>query len=333
MSIRLVPLRWLAIAALGLAAGCASDTGYNIPPTAIGSASPGGLAPRGQRVVVVGEFRNPVRSQVPWSDVGRGVARSLALSLLNEGHFDVWSNQELAVEVETALRGPTHERAGRLAALNERHEDVQYVITGQVTDFHYTSEVSEEVRRRSSWFGGKKEEAIVAIQFQVVDLQAHRLILADHVHGIAPIKQSESQPVYANIAFGSYLFWNSPLGRATENAIRSAMSRIESVVPSGPRELRILEHLAGREVRITGGNVRVGDQLYVCTGAGSTARAVLDRHTGAPLSVRIIAAEGNDVRGWLGGEPPPDVDLAGAELRPSLPARPAAEAAVVPDDG
>jgi hypothetical protein len=309
-------------------AGCAvrNPWTYNTPPTALESGATGQPL-RSRDVVVVGEIANPLRTSVAWSDIGPGVTQALGQALLNEGEFEVWSNTGLARAVEQVLAGPTTERAARLGRLHEAHPEVRLVITGQVTDFHHTSEVARDVRRRA--FIGTRKEAIVAIQFNVVDLQVRRELLGDHVHGTSSIGSRRAEHVYADIAFGSYLFWNSPLGRATEEAIDKTVTRIVQAADSAEGPVRIVRTLTSRRVQLSSlpRDLSGPDEaLFVCRiqyGDGRAAmRPVLDAHTGQPLRARIVSWDDQEPTAWLLGQKPADVDLRGAELRRNLPAAP-----------
>lgn len=320
------------LAVIALAAGCTSG-GYNTPPTALGSrplrvAVPG----EAQLVVVVGDFADPPTSSVRLRGVGPGVSEAMRQALLNDGGFDVWSNRGLARAVQSILDGPTPQRTERLGRLAEEHEAVRFVITGRVTDFHHTGEVAPEVRRHT-FFGKQRAEAIVAIQFEVVDLAARRVIVADHVHGTAETGDRSAREIYRELAFGSYLFWNAPLGRATESAIRTAMARIGHIVPAVTEPVRIVSHSGPRRVHIAGpgaADLRPGDEfVVVCYDPRrSTWSAIEDPHTGQVVRARIASTEGEAI---LLGLPPAEVSIRGAELRLSAPPKPASAPEPTPE--
>ncbi len=317
----------LAILSIGLTTvigGCAWNTPwtYNTPPTAHDSNAVDDLNPRRDRVVIVGDFQAPERSGVKLSGVGSGVSEALSQALLNEGQFDVWSNDKLADAVQQVLDGPTNERESRLGELHEKHPDIRFVIIGQVTDFHHTSEVPPEVRRRSAFIFGTRREAIVAIHFQFVDLMTRRVLLADHVYGTAKAGRKSTEKIYGDLAFGSYLFWNSPLGRATEEAIKHAMSRINEVVPAAPEgTMRVAGLITSRQLQLSGmprGGLSPSEEYFLIVGTSTMdARALCDPQTGQPLRVRV----GSDgTTALLLGQPAADERLVGAELRRDLPA-------------
>lgn len=324
--------RWVSSAALVTAglvvSGCGSTPTYNTPPTALGDAGLQSLAPD-SRVVVIGQFHNPKQSPISWSDIGSGMSEALTQAMLNEGRFDVWTNPRLSHAVEKVLVGPTDERERLLGELYKRYPKIRFVVIGRVTDFHYAGELPSDIRRWTL-FGGKRD-AIAALQFWMVDLETRRVLVADHVYGTGRAgRWSKSREVYKDIAFGSYLFWNSPLGRATEEAIEEAMARIGEVVPTTVEALRVVKLLAPRKVELKGTSLpelKKGQQFYVyCLDANGRMAVVRDSHTAEPIRARILQNSRDATTAWLMGEIPEGLNLLGAELRWNLPAPVAATA-------
>jgi hypothetical protein len=306
-------------------AACSNQTPwtYNTPPAALGSDDVSPAPADAGTVVVIGDFGNPATATVRWRDIGTGVSGTLSQSLRNEGEFDVWSNEKLAKSVRQVLDGPTEERIGRLGVIHDLHPEVRLVVVGRVTDFHHTSEMPAEVRRRSLL--GTRREAIVAIQLDVVDLERRRILVSDHIYGASGTGSRPSSEVYAGVTFGSYLFWSSPLGRATEEAIDKSMTRIRDIVPLAVDSVRIVRQIAPRKIALAGASgaaIRPGQEFFVCRfePGVSGIRPVLDVDTGEPLRARVLAVRQDGAVAWLCGEKPVGVSLRGAELRAERPA-------------
>jgi curli biogenesis system outer membrane secretion channel CsgG len=307
----------------GCGSGASRSWQFNTPPAALGSEGlRGSINPDG-RVVVVGRFDNPTASALAWKDLGQGMSEALSQALLNQGRFDVWSNQKLAKGVAEILEGPTPQREQALGRLHDAHRNVRFVITGKVTDFHHTGELPPDLRRRGFLFG-TRDEAIVAVQFTLVDLQARRVLVADHVHGTASTGRRPVRELYRDVAFGSYLFWSSPLGQAAEEAIELAVERVNQVVPTTVTALRVIKQFEDRKIVVSGdatASVKAGQEFYVCRYDEQRARLVPvnDPVLEQPLRARILSAGGSSATAWLIGERPVEIDLRGAELWWDLP--------------
>lgn len=277
-------------------------------------------------IVAVGQFQSPARSPVAWRDIGPGMSDALASALLNHNNFDVWIDAGISRQVAEILRRSPTQRAKGFAQVQSDYPEVHFVITGKVTDFHHTSELPREVSRWGIF--KRRNEAVVAINFNVVDLQRQRIVATDHVYGTAGVSKTPSKQLYQDLEFGSYLFWSTPLGKASRQAIERTIERVIEVLPSQMGEPRILNLIAARKVSINGGwswGLVEGRRYYVCTqddDAGLALRPVLDPDTRQPLQVRISRVNKETSTAWLLGKKPPGDDLRGAQLLRYLPQPP-----------
>ena len=249
-----------AIGGLTLLAGCGSWT-YNDPPMAGPDRTADFNDRSNARVVVIGHFENPRTTSRPdWEDVGAGISEALAKTVLNHGEFDAWIDPLLADSVQQLVKAPAdmrqafrnrvQQRTEELQRIRRTHRNVRYVIYGEVTDFAHTADVSEEAQRWGIF--GKKREAIVAIQLNVFDVEAERVVGTDHVYGVAGAKKTPTEETYANIAFGSILFWSTPLGKAAEEAIEKSVAVLNRAVPASDEELRVAKLIGPRRILIDG---------------------------------------------------------------------------------
>ncbi|MHC4909195.1 MAG: hypothetical protein ACYTF9_05690 [Planctomycetota bacterium] len=323
------PQRFVLIAALIFAVlplgGCfrpVNRWSYNKPPDALNDgAGPRGVDPD-QHVMVIGTFRDPPATSVPIPEVGLAFTRAMQQALLNEAIIDVWHNDALAQDVIAVLQGPTHERKSRLQSLYAEYDGVRFVMNGIVTDFTHTREVPAEVRRwdlLGGLFGGRKE-ALVAIRFTIVDLEVGRLIVSDHIYGWHQAGRKSVDKLYADIAFGTYLYWNSPLGHASEDVIGDMLVKVDAIVPTGDKAIRIIKVLNRNEVRLS--SVPVGAMptnlhfhIWRVDPRTKQESVVADAQTGRPLLVRIRSGNSEKPTAWLIGVPE-DTNLAGGILRP-----------------
>ncbi|MEM7227894.1 MAG: hypothetical protein AAF432_03680, partial [Planctomycetota bacterium] len=225
-----------------------------------------------QRVVVVGAFTNPRMPSVAWPDIGSGMSRALAQSILNQGKVDVWIDAGLSAKVQRIVAGPSAQQARDIRLIKSEHQDLRWVIVGRVTDFKLTTELPEEI------VGDSSPQAIVALQFDVIDVDAHRVVISDHVLGTAPAGKTPAEELYAGIDFGSYVFWSTPLGQASSQALRETLKRLDDLLPGAELDVHIVKRIDARRVRLGGAKaptLRVGSEYYVCYPPSANLEAAL----------------------------------------------------------
>lgn len=305
--------------------GCAAPHNpwiYASPPTTV---EPRSAAARTEHreVVVLGVFEDPSRAPHYSSGVGKCMSDALGRALMHEGGFDVWINPQLSRSVEHVILLPTLQHEAALRVIAEENPGVRYVITGKVTDFYHTADLPAGASR---WgLLGRRNEAIVAIDMRIVDLKFRRVVGADHLKGTAGVGSTQSDELYSGVALDSYVFWSTPLGRASKSAIERAVRRTEDVVPSGNLGVaRITARPSQQELTITGGThagLAAGREYYIVTHRpGSThGTAVYDPITDQPVKVRITSASRTAAHGLLIGRPPLELEIRGALLRTMLP--------------
>ncbi len=279
-------------------------------------------------VVVVGQFRDPDHSPNYPRGVGRWMSESYSRALLNDRRFDVWVNPHLSREVERVLTERQPDMEAALKKLSEQNREVSFVITGKVTDFAHTVDLPSDVAR---WgVIGRRREAVVAVDLKIVDLRNRRLVGADHLQGVARTGTQDTSELYDNVAIDSYLFWSTPLGRASKRVIGDAVTRTEQVAPRGghralrspERYPRILRQHSPLRVSIQGGSdagLVSGQEYYVlASGDDGTLTPIYDPDTELPLRVRITTTRRTDAVGLLRGKRPVEVDIRGTVLRRNL---------------
>ena len=162
---------------------------------------------------------------------------------------------------------------------------------------------------------------MVAIEWKVVDVRARRVVAADHTYGTAKASGNKKiSELYEGLDVSAYLFWNTPLGRASHDAIDNTIERMRVVLPSFVGEQpTITAVLAPRKVQVQGGwkwGLAEGQEYYlVFPGDGDNPpQPVRDVDTGRALIVQITDVNKGTAEAWLLGKPAPGVDLRGAVL-------------------
>ena len=300
----------LAAAGLGVSAGCAHPVSnpwtFSKPAAVATKEDYARPAQPGRAVIVVAEFENPASPQLNWPNVGAGMSDALRRALRNEGDFEV--------RVDARLKTPPPRSAEEASPVDL---GVDFLLTGRVTDFHHTSQLPKHVSRRALFL--PRSEAVVAIDWRVIDVRARRVIAADHTYGTADSGRRSVKKLYEGLDFSAYLFWNTPMGKAAREAIEKTIDRLRDLVPAEIGAPAIVKVTKGRKVTVTGGwswGLASGQEYYVTARHGDegSPRTVYDIDTRRPLLVRIAAVKKDTSTAWLLGKPPAEADLRGARL-------------------
>jgi curli biogenesis system outer membrane secretion channel CsgG len=271
----------------------------------------------GRTVVAVAEFANPDSPQLDWPDVGLEMTKAMRRAIYNNGNFEV----RIAPEIEQKVSLPGFLRSE--GPVDGSPVEVDYVIVGKVTDFHHTAALPKDASRWGLF--GRRKEAVVAIEWRVVDVRARRVVAADHSYGTAEASRKKSiDELYAGLNVSAYLFWNTPLGRAAHQAVDRTIERMRELLPSRTSgQPTVLQVMGPREVSIKGGwkwGLAEGQELYVTEQPeGQMPRAIYDADTGRPLMVRIRTVRKDASTAWLLGKAPQEARLEGAILSPAPP--------------
>ncbi len=333
---KLFVLTLSAILALGAAGGCSSidPFGYDDPPAS--SVRLQSQSVEGERtVVVLGLLENPQTASVRWRDIGSGVTESIVRELRNNKRYAVRSDRRLGSDIEQTLVRAAGDRWRRLEKFRNSYPDVDYVVIGEVTDFHHSSDLPKSARQRSIF--GEKREAIVAIRLTVVDIASGAVVLDDHVTGTDGVSDDmKSRDQYQNIAFGSYVFWNTPLGEATREAVEKAAERIHKAVPLLQGQPMIVRRIDSRKVELNAGRnmgLIVGQQYFVCALHPTTGEyvALRDVDTNQPLVAKVTDVDSDEATAWLIGRASVDQPIRGTRLLRSRPKDPKPVVAEVDD--
>ena len=322
----------LALILIGTGGGCGSRNPYAFasPPVV---AAPGVTDPNAtppppmtgrETIIVVGEFENPDTSSLRWRDIGPGLSDALGRTMFGQGRHDIRLRPDLVREVDRILRGSPARRSRELSRVSVANPEVDYVLLGQVTDFVHMRDLNPDLGRRD-FFGGRKKEAFVALKLDLVDLQTQRVIAIGHLYGAARADDHPTPESYKNVRISNYLFWSTPLGKASTQAINRAIDHMNTIIPAPIKELHIVQKLEPRVVQINGGTdsrVARGDRFYILHrhAPGANPEPVLDSDTGLPLQLRVDHVNASTSSAWIMGVLPPDVRYHATILQRQLPA-------------
>lgn len=197
-------------------------------------------------MVVVSRFDDPTQAPRYSDGVGRAMSDAYSRTLDRRRGYEIRIDDQLAAEVRRFARFDLEKADADAAAEHDadaavntvsdhsaHHRGrVDYVIVGKVTDFYHTRDLADDASR---WgIIGRRSEAIVGVDLRVVDVESMQVVGTDHVIGTANAGRTDSESLYQDIALDSYLFWNTPLGRAGRRAIDQAVTRSMAMMPAKP---------------------------------------------------------------------------------------------------
>jgi hypothetical protein len=333
-----------AVAAGLLTAGCSrpkNPWSYAEPP-AVALVRASNPAQPGHLLIAVADFTNPIAPQLPWPTVGPEMSRAMRRTLFKNGY-----QVRIAPDIEKKVSTPGFMTTKPQPSGSP--PEVDYVMIGQVTDFHHTAALPKDASR---WgLIGRRHEAVVAVEWKLVDVRNHKLIAIDHTYGTAESSRKKNvAELYVGLDPSAYLFWNTPLGRAAHAAIDNTILRMQKILPAnspppglisaapavasagGPvvasASPMVVQAVAPRQLSVSGPGLVEGQEYYLTLlDPGGTRRAVRDCDTGKPLVVTIGPVSKDTAEGWVLGKAAAGLDLRGAVLAHELPPEPADPAA------
>ena len=181
----------------------------------------------------------------------------------------------------------------------------------------HSSDAPESVRRLS-WFT-EANDAIVALDVTASNIHTGKILFSDQIVAMASAGDKETDP-YGDLEFGSYLFWSTPLGEATTEAINDTVSQLATLRGYTPGTVTITKYVEGeRDVTLSDGDLLDdGGIYYVVTSDSVYSEFVsVDDDLGRPLRVKVENHFWGSSTGWLLSEPAEYENLFGATLSKS----------------
>jgi curli biogenesis system outer membrane secretion channel CsgG len=300
---------------LALAGLLAAEAGCHSVSARPGGARSSPVSRRGhlKPVVAVMDFENLANFSGKWN-LGEGMADLLVVALLDSDRVVVLERKHLGDVVgEIVRQGQSlFRQEGRVE--KGRLMNAKYLIRGSVTDFTVTGD-------GSGWFGvphlkvaGRGSRARVAITLKVSDVESGEIISSvktDRTVGAGGVRGEVN---YKNVAFGGDAYFRTPLGKATDKAIRVAVRQILRDLPVQRWQPQVAE--AGFDTVIINGGSNVGlreGQIFMVRESGRditdpVTGQVLEREAGRaigrirvvevkPTSAHAVILEGKAARG------------------------------------
>lgn len=176
--------------------------------------------------VIVGDFDyKGALTQIP--NVGSGFRDALIDKMLEKRYFDVLNRKGLSdtiTEFELQNLGLTRPE-GRIKPAKVKN--ARYIVRGVITDFSTRVDASVIAGVLLGAVGLEARSDVISLQLMIEDLENNQVIISE---AITESKTSGSAR-YQNIAFGTQIFWDSPLGDATAEALDEAIDYLIEQLP------------------------------------------------------------------------------------------------------
>ncbi len=233
-------------------------------------------------IVAVTSFENRAPAKTRWK-LGDDLADQLIDRLIQTRRYTVLERQQ-----QKSL-------FSRKTGQNEddRINQVQYVIKGTITDYGFI-ESSDGFQRvlEGDWFS-KNSYAFVGATFYILDDQSGQILASKSLHAkvkAAKVKEGnekdnkkekareKEKDKYDSMAFGSFVFYKTPMGQATAKVLDQAVYEIVQAISEQPFQPKVSSTING-QIIINGGRdrkIEVGNEYVV----RPKAQSITDPDTG-----------------------------------------------------
>ncbi len=284
---------------------------YNAPP---GQGAQGKEALE-KPVVLIAPFSSGTGVDARWSDIAPEMQQAFARAILKTGKYEVVTDSDVVNQALDAIADTGASRDRSLGTVRSILDtDTAFLVQVRITDFLHTSEAPDSVRRLS-WFV-EANDAVVAMDMTATDLQVGRVAFSDQIAATVSAGDEEIDQ-YGSLEFGSYLFWSTPLGRASTDVLDEGVQQLAGLRGSTPGVVKITAYEVGhREVKLSGeGYLDDGGIYYVGAVDAVTGQYIsIDDDLGRPLRLRVEKHFIGSSTGWLLSEPASYEHITGATL-------------------
>ncbi len=295
--------------------GCSGNPwAYNSAP----GQGPIGSEAATKPVILLGDFEASSNVSPRFPEIAPEMKKAIGRALVKTGKFELIQDDSLNADIRSILESHGSERTASLhRELRALGADYGFYVTGNVTDFLHTTDAPGSVQRMR-WLE-TANDALVAIELTAISLQTGRILYSDQLVATVPAGD-EVEDQYGSLEMGSYLFWSTPLGRASTEVINTAVHQLAAIRASVPGVARIASFTDGsRSVEVDDGEQLVdGGIYYVGVANAATGEYIaMDDDFGRPLRLRIEKGFWGSCTGWLLSKPAVYESLTGATLSKS----------------
>ena len=252
---------------MALACGCRTLS-PQLPPL-----PPNAIKP----VVAVTEFDNETGFAGQWK-LGRGIPDLLVAELMNTHRMILVDRKNLG-DVLGEITRQGHDLFRKEDSVTRgRLKNARYLIRGVITDFTQTGSSSLWFRSSKAAGGITGARALVMINLTMTDVESGEILSCVAAEGSAEASGKWARFDYNGVSFGGDLFFKTPIGRATQEAVRKAVYHIAQDIPYSTWKPRIADATA--ETVIINGGENVGVEEGDLFDVRQEGRSVTDPGTG-----------------------------------------------------
>ncbi len=232
--------------------------------------------------VAVTDFENRANFSGQWN-LGSGFADVLVTHLMDTEQVVVLERKhienvigEIRMQESPYFRAEGQVERGRL-------KNASYLIRGAITDFTVTGDVSGWFASTTAILKGGISKARVALHITISDVESGEIIDSLKTTGSASAGFFSGGIKYNSFAFGGDAYFRTPLGRATDEAMRKSIREILKRLPT--------QQWSGQVAQVDGQNVIINGGLNVGLTPGtrfevrSFPRTITDPATGNVIEV------------------------------------------------
>ncbi|MCK5528280.1 MAG: hypothetical protein KAI74_01240 [Kiritimatiellae bacterium] len=235
-------------------------------------------------VISVSTFDNRSNFSGQWK-LGDGMADLLISELVVSRNFIVVDRQQIhrIVGEIDMQRDPHFRKEGRTPT--GRLKGSHYLIRGVINDFSQTSGSSLWFKIKNVLLGGHASKAKVSLTLTIINVESGEIVNSVQSSAAARARGAYIEGEYEGVRFGGDVFFATPIGIATSNAIRSGVKELTKSLPRKDWTPMIAKvSLTGQYIIINGGNDRGfrEDEIYAIRGKSEQ---ITDPSTGDLLSV------------------------------------------------
>ncbi len=229
--------------------------------------------------IAVMSFENRVPIATKWQ-LGDALADQLTDRLMATNRYIVLERDQLrAILYELERSGdPVFRRTGQLK--KGQLKNVQYLVKGVITDFGHIEKTGGLMQPVLGLFGSNSN-SIAAATIYVMDVQTSQIVASTNVEAKIRDGESDEKVNLDSMALGGYTFYQTSLGRATNEMLNEAVRAIANSIAEQHFQPKIAS-VTNNQIIITGGKdrqIKIGDEFVV----RPQSQKVLDPDTGDTL--------------------------------------------------
>ena len=239
-----------------------------------------------KKIVAVSRFENktPWRGQV---ELGDAMADQLVQALMDSKQFVVMERQTLSDVVQEQDLANSGRAQKSQSAQTGKLVNAQVLVKGTVTEFEDKSAGSANgIGFGGFKVGNNRSEAHVGVLIRLIDTTTGEVLDSQRAEGKATSGGVQFGMNTAGVQFGTAGFAKTPMGKAMQETIDSAVAQIAAKLKNVPFQARIVKVNNDNEVLVSGGGktgMAEGDVFTVY----SVGESLVDPTTGEQLGSEL----------------------------------------------